>query len=304
MLATTLAHIPRAEGWWMEPKYDGWRALSGLLDGVVMWTREGNHITQVPYIARMLAARFPAGTILDGEIVDLHSVRQWNRTQSILATTKGGFQHEPIPDDPPLSYVLFDMLCLGGEDLCAKPLKYRRAMLEEHLTRGEQTNGVLRLAPTQSPSEVELSALLKQSYEGVVVKRVDSTYRYGARSRAWGKIKPSAAIEAICTGVYDPEPGSKYAPIKKGCPEPWAVGGICFRVEHEDGRVNNGRAAGMNDKLRRELFEHPEKFTGLIVELAHWGIGEEGALRHPAVKRFRSNRDKATARTATLGHTV
>ena len=91
MLAKKLLRIPEARGWWMEPKYDGWRVLAGLLDGVVMWTRTGNHVTQVPYIREAIAAHFPPGTILDGEIVDLRSgsERQWNRTQSILGKTKG-----------------------------------------------------------------------------------------------------------------------------------------------------------------------------------------------------------------------
>jgi ATP-dependent DNA ligase len=297
MLASPTKRMPTAEGWWMEPKYDGWRALSGILDGVVLWTRQGNYITQVPYIADVLADTLPRGTILDGEIVDLHSAKQWNRTQSILGTTKGGYQHKPSAKDPPLTYVLFDVLCVSGNDVRPLALKDRRALLEEHcVTIEKQTDGILRLAPTQPPSDTGLEALLEHGYEGVVVKRLDSAYLSGKRSRSWGKIKPFSEIEAVCTGVYDADPGGRLAPIIAGKPQPWAVGGIRFRVEHPGGRVFHGKAAGMNDALRRELFEDPQKFTGLIVELAHWGIGDGGALRHPNVKRFRSPADKAPRR--------
>jgi hypothetical protein len=78
----------------------------------------------------------------------------------------------------------------------------------------------------------------------------------------------------------------------KGKPEPWAVGGLCFRVQHDDGRMYDGRAAGMDDQLRRELWERPEEFVGRVVELVHWGIQDAGALRFPQVRRLRSPADK------------
>jgi bifunctional non-homologous end joining protein LigD len=260
-----------------------------------MWTRTGNHVTQVPYIRDAVADRFPAGTILDGEIVDLRSGQeQWNRTQSILSKTVRGYQHDPTSEDPPLTYVLFDILCLGGRDLRALPLVQRRELLESHCAGIERaTDGHLLLIPVQPPSEEGLDALVAYGFEGVVVKRTTSPYVCGARNGAWGKIKPHAEVEALCTGVYEPEPGSHYAPLIKGTPRPWAVGGICFRVTHADGRVYDGRAAGMNDALRRRLHEKPEDFIGLVVDLAHWGIGHGGALRHPNVKRFRAPADKA-----------
>ncbi len=258
MLAKKMTRIPEAQGWWMEPKYDGWRVLAGLLDDVVMWTRQGNHVTQVPYIRDQLAAHFPAATILDGEMVDLRSgaSRQWNRTQSILGKTRGGYEHEPSAKDPPLSYVLFDVLCLGGRDVRNQPLSDRRALLTKRCAGIERSSdGQLLLVPVQPPSDEGLKALLDYGFEGVLVKRIDSPYACGSRNGAWGKIKPYAEIEAICTGTYDAEPGSHYAPLIDGKPRPWAVGGICFRVSHDDGRVYDGRAAGMNDALRRRLYE-------------------------------------------------
>jgi len=278
----------------MEPKYDGWRILSGILDGVVQWTRTGNRVTQVPYIERALRDRFPQGTIVDGEIVDLASARQWNRTQSILSKTAGDYQHHPTPDDPALTYVLFDVLNSAGTDVRQLPLSERRSLLQEMCDGIESaTDGHLMLIPTQAPTDEGMQALVEFGFEGVVCKRKDSTYRCGSRNGGWAKIKPKEAIDAQCTGVYEPEPGSRYAPIVGGQPEPWAAGGLCFRVIHGDGRVYEGRAAGMDDKLRRELWERPDEFIGRVVELVHWGIQDTGALRFPQVRRLRSKRDKA-----------
>ena len=300
MLAKKMARIPHGKGWWMEPKYDGWRVLAALRDHVVMWTRQGHFVTQVPYITAAIAEQFPAGTILDGEVVDLRTGRQWNRTQSILGSTRGNFEHHPTDGDPPLTYVVFDILCIAGQDVRSRPLRERRAILEEHCAALDSStgDGVLALTSIQPPSDAGLDALLALGFEGVVCKDASSPYLCGSRRGGWGKIKPHHEVEAVCTGTYKAEPGSRYAPIVKGKPRPWAVGGICFCIEHDDGRVFNGRAAGMNDKVRADLHEHHEQFIGLIVELTHWGITDNGALRWPQIKRFRALADKAPASTA------
>jgi len=281
----------------MEPKYDGWRILSGILDGVLQWTRTGNRVTQVPYIEDALRERFPQGTILDGEIVDLGSARQWNRTQSILSKTAGDYQHRPTLEDPALTYVLFDVLNVAGADVRQLPLSERRRLLEEMCDGIEHvTDGALMLISTQTPTDEGLRALVEFGFEGVVCKRKDSTYRCGARNGGWVKIKPKETVDAECTGIYEPEPGGKYAPIVNGHPVPWAVGGLRFRVLHDDGRVYEGRAAGMDDQLRKELWERPDEFIGRVVELVHWGVQDSGALRFPQVRRLRAKRDKSPAR--------
>jgi ATP-dependent DNA ligase len=293
MLAKAAARVPTGEQWWMEPKYDGWRILSGILGGVVMCTRTGNRVTQVPYIEQTLLNHFPAGTILDGEIVDLATSRQWNRTQSILSRTSGNYKHRPTEQDPALTYVLFDVLQAHETDVRGRPLSERRAILEE-LCAGLD-DGPVTLIPTQAPSDEGMQALVDLGFEGVVCKRRDSIYRCGARNGGWVKIKPKETVDVEFIGIYEPEPGSKYAPMIEGEPQPWAAGGVRFRVRHEDGRECEGRAAGMDDRLRRELWERPSDFYGCVVELVHWGVQDSGALRFPQVRRLRSKHDKAPA---------
>lgn len=292
MFAAKSQNVPTGPNWLMEPKYDGWRVIASTIDKVRLETRTGNAITQIPYIANALAARLPKDTIIDGEVVALRSDHQWNRTQEILSTTRGGYQHQPTADDPPLTYVVFDVLQIDGEDIRQLPLVERKARLI-NLLPGLGPDDVLMHSPVQQASEEGLDQLVAEGFEGVVVKAVLSTYVCGGRRHGWVKVKPEEEIEAVCTGTYPAEPGSKYAPLVAGKPQPWAVGGICFRVEHQDGRVYEGRAAGMTDRLRSELHEHPERFTGLVVELIHWGVQDSGALRHPNFRRFRSPADKA-----------
>jgi ATP-dependent DNA ligase len=300
MLAQKISHVPSGEEWVIEPKYDGWRALALTdTDSVRLETRTGNPITQVPYLAAAIAAAVPPGTILDGEIVDLTSERQWNRTQTILSTTRNGYQHQPCPEDPALTYVLFDILALAGTDLRDRTLVERKQHLAELIERvGVAEGGVLTLTPVETASKQILEVILAAGFEGAVIKHRDSRYVCGARGGgAWYKLKPDTEIEAICTGFYPPEPGSKYAPLGEDRqPRTWAVGGLCFRVEHDDGRVYAGRAAGMDDELRRAMHENPSQFVGMVVELAHRGIEDSGALRHPQFKRFRARQEKPSRR--------
>jgi ATP-dependent DNA ligase len=280
----------------MEAKYDGIRILAGILGRVGLWTRSGNSITQVPYIEQAILALFAPGTILDGEIVDLRSERQWNRTQSILSRTRGGYQHQPTASDPALTYVIFDVLQSGERDVRRLPLRERRALLEEMCAGiNDRDDLPLMLIHKHEPTEEGLKAILDLGFEGVVCKREDSTYLCGDRSGAWLKIKPKETLDVEFTGVYPAKPGSRFAPIRGGQPQPWAVGGICFRLRHDDGRIYEGRAAGMDDKLRAELWEYPEKYTGWIVELNHWGVQDSGAVRFPQVVRLRHPTDKALA---------
>lgn len=289
MLADPIDVVPEGADFVLEPKLDGWRCVAIVSgSGIELRTRTGKLIDQVPYINRALRS-VPAGTILDGEIVDLASATQFNRVASILQRKD---PHVLRGNDTRLSFVIFDILALFDESLMDQPLSVRRGLLEQTLTHPSVARHdgpvpwppVLRLVEQLPASEAAADAIIAEGFEGVVVKRLSGVYLPDVRE--WSKLKPDAEVEALCTGTFATESGSQY--------EGRAVGGITFRIEHEDGRVYEGRAAGrMDNALREELYQHPERFVGLVVELGHWGIGEEGALRHPSFRRFRDPADKA-----------
>jgi bifunctional non-homologous end joining protein LigD len=294
MFAKAAARVPTGGNYWMEAKYDGIRILAGVLSTVGLWTRSGNPITQVPYIEQAILDRFPTGTILDGEIVDLRTGRQWNRASSILSKTRNEYQHRPSATDPALTYVIFDVLQAGERDVRRLPLSERRALLEQMCSGlNDRDDLPLMLIHTHEPTDEGLKAIVELGFEGVVCKREDSPYLCGDRGGAWLKIKPNETLDADFLGVYDPKPGGRLAPIRNGKPQPWAVGGVRFRLQHDDGRVYEGRAAGMDDELRAELWQDPHQYDGWTVELRHWGVMDGGALRFPQVVRLRHPSDKA-----------
>jgi len=57
----------------MEPKFDGFRLIAHVTDeGVRFYTRAmKEQVGKLPHIAELLAKAYPAGTVIDGEIIAL-----------------------------------------------------------------------------------------------------------------------------------------------------------------------------------------------------------------------------------------
>src|SRR3954451_14250456 len=167
MLASTQPPTAGAE-WVFEPKLDGWRALV-YVDGVVtVRTRTGRDITEHVDNLQGLAGlgrRF----VLDGELVaeagragDFYGLGPNLRSSSRKDIT----------------FVAFDLLVLGDDNLCDRPYSERRCLLEELDLFGD---GWCTIRALDASPRMLLDACAELDVEGVVAKRVDSLYRPGVR---------------------------------------------------------------------------------------------------------------------------
>lgn len=272
--------VPEGDDWVAEPKLDGWRAAAyiNVMRGVELYCgRNGAEYSgKLPYIDKPLAAVFGADTAIDGELIG----GEWGDVQGVM--TRGNGPHVPSKAVPALTYVVFDITRLKGTDLRGYPWHERREFLEAGFERAQQngaTTPLLQLVPVGPSNQEALDSMLSFGLEGIVCKRKGSPY-VNKRANHWIKIKPQETEDATLVGFYEPEAGSKY--------DGNSVGGICFKLDSG----YQGRAAGMDDPLRQEMFEHPDRFLGRTVELAHHGVQNgTGALRHPQFKRFRDDKD-------------
>ena len=83
----------------------------------------------------------------------------------------------------PVYFYAFDLLNRNGELLVDMPIERRRELLGSMLAAPEDP---LRLSPLlRAPSSQIIEAVRKLGLEGIVGKRVDSTYEPGERSGAW-----------------------------------------------------------------------------------------------------------------------
>ena len=171
MLATPGRALPEGDGWVLEPKWDGWRALAHVTpDGPRIFTRHGKgHHRRLPALNAALA-ELPAGTVLDGELVCLQPI-EGGRVRCRFDRLSG-FMIRPGPHRPAdgltVTLVAFDALAVAGADLRAQPWHERRKQLERLLAGA---TGVLRLTPVLDASAAVHDALVRDGWEGTVAKR-------------------------------------------------------------------------------------------------------------------------------------
>lgn len=273
MLCKKVDRLPLGAEWAMELKLDGWRAVA-TKEGpgsVRLHTRSGNQIQSVPYLCGALDHVIPNRTVLDGEIFDPTSLRNgWNRVQSICSLEVS--VHVPSAASPALAMCVFDVMELMGSDVTSMTLRDRRTLMERFVPA--RSDGAVQLIEQMRPTVEKLDELLEAGHEGVVVKRLDSTYRAG-RGRDWVKVKPAVDEEMDVMVVACPLDGNgKYA---------GQVGAIVFQLPN--GKL--GRASGMDDSERYDMSVNPTNWIGKTIEIRHWGVTVTGSLRHPVFSRLR-----------------
>src|SRR6476659_9118562 len=124
MLSAAADALPRGDGWLFEPKWDGFRTLV-FRDGdeVLLQSRDEKPMNRYfPELLAPLADSLPERCVLDGEIVIVGN---------------GGLDFEArvklLASQTPASYVAWDLLAIGDEDLREAPLEDRRERLENAL---------------------------------------------------------------------------------------------------------------------------------------------------------------------------
>lgn len=275
--------VPLGDDWIMERKLDGWRGIvHRTATGVKLYGgRNGSDYTgRVPYIEDVLH-RLPDDTIIDGELV---APAGWGDVQGTMTRTSKG-PHVPTAADPPLNYVVFDVIRVAGTDVRPLEWRERRAML---VAAG--LNGPLVFTSEVFPPDQALhEKWVADGGEGSVCKRVTSSYQSGARSRDWPKCKPQTTDEAKIIG---------FKPGKVGGSWDGKVG--AFEVEMLDPPCAKTTVKCGDDARHHDATDHPENWLGKIIEIKHHGLSAStGKPRHPQFFRLREDRTPAAApRTA------
>ena len=189
--------------WQVEWKYDGIRGqIVKRASQVWLWSRGEELVTErFPEIVA-LAQNLPNGTVLDGEIM------VWSGTapapfallqQRIGRKTLG----KKILADAPVTFMTYDLLEAGGQDIRTQPQRARRAQLEQVLVDTDfKLSPIERLASWADFAELR-SQSRARGVEGFMLKRMDAAYGVG-RTKADGlwwkwKIEP---MTVDCVLIY------------------------------------------------------------------------------------------------------
>jgi DNA ligase-1 len=175
-----------------EYKLDGARVqIHKFKDTVRIYSRRLTDITgSFPEIVRLSRNEVQAGeAILEGEIIAVgengyplpfqHLMRRFRRVHDV----------EGMIEKIPVELHLFDLVYLNGQSLIAETYVERRGRL------GKIAGGIplTRQIITGNPREAErfLKEAIEKGHEGLMAKKLDSSYTPGIRGKRWLKIKES-----------------------------------------------------------------------------------------------------------------
>src|SRR6476620_1800493 len=134
MLSTAADALPRGDGWLFEPKWDGFRTLV-FRDGdeVLLQSRDEKPMNRYfPELLAPLADSLPERCVLDGEIVIVGN-GGLDFEALLLRIHPAESRVKLLASQTPASYVAWDLLAIGDEDLREAPLEDRRERLENAL---------------------------------------------------------------------------------------------------------------------------------------------------------------------------
>lgn len=196
-LATQVPKPPDGEDtgevWLHEIKFDGYRTMAHLADGVVrLITRGGIDWTKRYGDLPQAFAKLPCrDAIIDGEIVvlDAKGISRFALLQEALAGGAGSRLH----------FYAFDLLHLDGWDLTKAPLVRRKALLAQMLS-GLGANSAIQFSDHVEGSGQGLYDQASElGLEGVVSKRASATYQSG-RTKSWTKTKALQTDDFVIAG--------------------------------------------------------------------------------------------------------
>jgi bifunctional non-homologous end joining protein LigD len=200
MLATPGELPPRAEEWAFEVKWDGVRAITYWRPGRMrLESRNLNDITsRYPELRAMGEALGAHEAILDGEIVafDEHGKPSFELLQRRMHVGSASAVRR-LARELPVTYMVFDVLYLDGELTTGLAYSDRRPLLA-----ALGLEGAAWQTPAQHVGEGRelLAATAELGLEGVIAKRLRSSYRPGERSGDWLKIKNVLRQELVIGG--------------------------------------------------------------------------------------------------------
>ena len=199
MLAKLANELPAGEGWLYEPKWDGFRAVvfkSG--DEVYIQSRDKKPLGRYfPELEQTLRANLPERCVLDGELV-IATAGRLDFEAMLLRIHPAESRIKMLAEQHPSSYVAWDLLALGDEDLRELGQAARRDRLEAALAGVKPPVHVTRATRDRALAADWFARFEGAGLDGVMAKPENLTYTPG--KRAMLKIKHQRTADCVVAG--------------------------------------------------------------------------------------------------------
>jgi len=199
MLAKLSTGIPEGDAWMFEPKWDGFRAVvfkSG--SEVYIQSRDLKPLGRYfPELEVTLREALPDRCVLDGEVVIAHDGKL-DFEAMLLRIHPAASRVKLLAQEHPSSYVAWDLLALGDEDLRARPQSERRARLEAALAGVKPPVHVTPMTRDRAVAQDWFTRFEGAGLDGVMAKA--DSLAYTAGKRAMLKIKHARTADCVIGG--------------------------------------------------------------------------------------------------------
>ena len=199
MLAKPVDSLPDGDGWLYEPKWDGFRAIVFRdRDEVLIQSRDLKPLDRYfPELGEPLRASLPERCVIDGEVVIARD-GGLDFEALLLRIHPAASRVKMLAAETPASFVAWDILALGDDDLRTMPQGERRTRLEELLAGADPP---VRLTPAtrdRATAADWFDRFEGAGLDGVIAKRLDAAYQPG--KRAMLKIKHQRTADCVVAG--------------------------------------------------------------------------------------------------------
>ena len=265
MLAKPVSAIPADQLY--EPKWAGFRSII-FRDGdeVEIGSRNEKPMTRYfPEVVEAVLANFPPRAVIDGEIIvanfegntlDFEALQQ--RIHPAASRVK------MLSGATPASFVAFDLLAIGDDNLMNTPLIERRAALQEALANAQPP---IHITPaTQDVIEAQrwFQEFEGAGLDGLIAKKLD--LRYQPDKRVMSKIKHERTCDCVVAGYR----------IHKSGPE--TIGSVLLGLYDEHGSLASvGVIGAFPMATRKKLYEELQPWVTTFDDHPwNWAAQEQG----------------------------
>jgi ATP-dependent DNA ligase len=283
MLAKLSRQLPESEGLVYEPKWDGFRCVV-FRDGpeVELGSRNERPLTRYfPELIQPLRDALPERCVLDGEIV-IAGENGLAFEALLQRIHPAASRIELLARETPASFVAFDLLALGADDLRARPFADRRRLLAEALADARPP---VHLTPATDDPAVAATWFERfegAGLDGVVAKRSDLPYK--ENERVMLKVKHERTADCVVAGFRWHKSGG-------------VVGSLLLGLYDDGGTLHHvGVAAAFSMARRRALVDELAPYRPDALEGHPWAewataAGEWGGRMPGGQSRWNAKRD-------------
>jgi bifunctional non-homologous end joining protein LigD len=257
-IPTLVSTAPTGPKWLHEIKHDGYRTICVIDQGnVSIYTRRGhNWADRMPSIARALGALKMRSAVIDGEaiVIGEDGLSDFFTLHAALARKQA----------PRAVLVAFDLVHLDGEDMCARELEDRRAILADVVSK--RAPWIQFSESIEGDGPQVWGHACNMGLEGIISKRRGSRYISGKTS-VWRKTMCTLTAHFAVMGYNRRGRSLRLA-----------------RFLDRDLIPCGSVGRGLSDVAVRQIRAALDVKQGAIVTVKFRGFTSAGELRHPVIR--------------------